>query len=255
MADPVANVFGDSPPVTKTPEGVSSNSSNNVETLLATIKNEDGKQKYDTIEKAIEALAHSQSYIPQIKSQLTEKEIELERIKSELDKRESIEEVVKRLTASRTPDEDYHPAPVGLDEQAVQKLVEQSLGKTLTAREALTKYQGNVSKVQDTLIQRYGDKASEVVAKKASELGITPKDIEGMAGNNPAVVLELFKAQGESTPNPTTHGRNIPPINNQVQELKRPEKSLLRGGSNKERADFMKEIQKQVYARHGITEG
>src|SRR3546814_1766851 len=63
--------------------------------LLKSIKNESGEQKYDSIEKALEALGHSQSFIPQIKSQLTEKEQELERVKAELSQRQSVEEVMR----------------------------------------------------------------------------------------------------------------------------------------------------------------
>lgn len=248
MADAINNVFdGGQPPPQNEP------SNDKLATLLASITNEDGKQKYDNVEKAIEALVHSQTYIPQIKSQLTEKEQELERVKAELAKREAVEDVVKRLAASKNQDADDPQLNVGLDEQTVQKLVEENLGRVLSQRDAQVAYQTNVSKVQDTLVQKFGDKAGEVVAARAAELGITPKDIEKMAGSNPVIALELFKAQGVQTPNPTTHGRNIPPVNDRVEELKRPEKSLLRGGSNKERAEFMKKIRDQVYAKHGIT--
>ena len=60
---------------TPTPTPVTTTISDNpYADLLRNIKNEDGNQKYDTIQKALEALSHSQTYIPQIKSQLTERE-------------------------------------------------------------------------------------------------------------------------------------------------------------------------------------
>jgi hypothetical protein len=225
-----------------------------VATLLKSIKNENGEQKYDSLDKALEALGHSQQFIPQLKSQLTERETELARVKAELEQRESIEAVVQRLTARESTEDGNLHANVGLDEQAVRKLVEQSLVKTLTDRDVQTQYQSNVSKVQDALIAQYGDKTKEVLAEKAAALGTTPKELGDLAGRNPALVLELFKAQGVHTPNPTVRGRNVEPINpQQTEKLKRPEKSLLSGATNKERAEFMQKIKEQVHAKHGIT--
>lgn len=252
MADQPNNVFDDgvTPPVV--PPVAPAN--DRVETLLKSIKNENGDQKYDTIDKALEALGHSQQFIPQIKSQLTEREKEIERLRAELEQRESIESVVQRLTAKEAIEQGNPPAPVGLDEQAVQKLVEQSLGRSLEQRDAQNAYQNNVSKVQDALIAKFGDKTKEVLAEKAASLGTTPKELGDLAGRNPALVLELFKAQGVSTPNPTVRSRNVEPLNVQREEIKRPEKSLLRGGTNKEREDFMKQIAADVRAKHGITD-
>lgn len=253
MTDQSNSVFDDGVTTPVDPPKPSTN--DKVETLLKSIKNENGEQKYDTLDKALEALGHSQQFIPQIKSQLTEKEKEIERLKAELEQRESIESVVQRLTARQTIVEDDPPAPVGLDEQAVQKLVEQSLGRTLEQRDAQTRYQDNVSKVQDALISKFGDKTKEVLAEKAASLGTTPKELGDLAGRNPTLVLELFKAQGVShTPNPTVRGRNVESTNLKPEELKRPEKSLLRGGSNKDREEFMKQIATNVRAKHGITD-
>src|SRR3546814_9614831 len=82
-----------------------------------------------SIEKALEALGHSQSFIPQIKSQLTEKEQELERVKAELSQRQSVEEVMQRLIANNQHGTDDPPITSGLDEQAVMKLVQQTLNQ------------------------------------------------------------------------------------------------------------------------------
>lgn len=252
MADQPSSVFDDGVTAPVVAPGISE--ADKVATLLKSIKNENGEQKYDSLDKALEALNHSQQFIPQIKSQLTEREKEIERLQGELAQREAIEAVLQRLTAREAIDDGNPHAPVGLDEQAVQKLVEQSLGKTLTERDARAQYQGNVSRVQDALLAKFGDKTKEVLAEKAAALGTTPGELGDLAGRNPALVLELFKAQGVSTPNPTVRGRNVEAINVQREELKRPEKSLLRGGTNKDRESFMKQIAAEVRAKHGITD-
>lgn len=255
MADQ-PNVFGEAAPAANL-ETPPQNQVDKTVTLLASIKNEDGAQKYDSIEKAIEALAHSQAYIPQVKTQLSESEQEIARLKAELSQRESIDEVVKRLTAREPEVEADRPAANGMTEQTVEALVKRSLEQTLSQRDAQAVYNGNVSKVQETLIRQFGspEKAQEVVAAKAAALGTTPAALAQQAGQNPALILELFKAQG-STPNPTTPGRNMSLTTPPREPLKRPEKSLLRSAhsTNKNLGDYMKEIQKEVYAKHGITE-
>src|SRR3546814_11469683 len=97
--------------------------------LLKSIKNESGEQKYDSIEKALEALGHRQSFIPQIKSQLTEKEQELERVKAELSQRQSVEEVMQRLIAINQHGTVDPQINSGIEEQEVIKLWQQNTNK------------------------------------------------------------------------------------------------------------------------------
>jgi len=216
--------------------------------LLKSIKNENGEQKYDSLEKALEALGHSQTFIPQIKSQLTEKEKELERIKAELAQRESVEEVMQRLIANNQNGEDHPPTANGLDEQAVMKLVQQTLNQTKQSEII----QSNQSKVQEALSKKFGDKASEAVAKKAAELGTTPKELGELASKNPNLILALFNTQGHSDPTPTRSSVNISAIPAPRTKLERPQKSILSGATTKDQKAFMEQVRAEVYAKHGI---
>src|SRR3989304_5674023 len=65
--------------------------------LLKTIQNEQGQQKYDSLPKALEGLAHAQQYIPQLKTELQTKEQELITLREELAKRPAVDAVVTRL--------------------------------------------------------------------------------------------------------------------------------------------------------------
>lgn len=233
---PPANIQDANPPVDKYAD------------LLKSIKNESGEQKYDSIEKALEALGHSQTFIPQIKTQLTEREAELERIKAELSQRQSVEEVVQRLIANNQHGEDDPPVSSGLDEQAVMKLVQQ----TLNQNKQTETVQLNQRRVQEALKVKYGDKAGDAVAAKAAELGVSPSELGELASKSPAMVLALFQATAPSGANPTTGSVNIPPINHGKEPVGRPEKSVLSGATTRDQKAFLMKVQEEVYAKHGV---
>src|SRR5690348_4083886 len=122
--------------------------------LLKSIKNEAGEQKYKSLDDALVALQHSQEYIPSLKTTLSQREEELGRIKAELEKRASIEEVVSRLAAKQTDKDGLPPTAGGLDEQAFAKLVEQQIMHS-RAQEAA---KSNQERVQKILFKKFGDK-------------------------------------------------------------------------------------------------
>lgn len=247
MADQPGNIFDEGtgkPPVENKPQVPVDKYAD----LLKSIKNENGEQKYDSIEKALEALGHSQSFIPQLKSQLTEKETELQRISAELSQRETVEQVVQRLIANKHDGEGDPPAAKGLDEQAVMKLVQQTLQQTEQTRSV----ERNRNTVQEALKAKFGDKAGEAVAQKAAELGTSPKELGDLASKNPNLVLALFNTQGTKEPSITTGNIHLPPSLNKPPELTRPEKSILSGATTKDQKAFMEKVRASVYAKHGI---
>lgn len=249
MADQPSSVFTN-------PEGTPSegnvvntpNTEGKLADLLKSIKNENGEQKYNSVEKALEALGNAQAFIPQLKSQLSEKDQELERIKNELEQRESVEQVVQRLIAKEPKGEGHPPATSGLDEQAVINLVKQ----TFQQNKQIETVEANRLKVQETLRVQFGDKAGDAVAQKAAELGTTPEELGELASKNPNLVLALFNTQGYKSPTVTVGSHNLPAGLNKPPELKRPEKSLLSGATTKEQKEFMRQVRANVYAKHGI---
>lgn len=241
----VTNQGGDQ--TTKTPSSDSAYAD-----LLAAIRNEEGKPKYDSVQKALEGLSHAQSYIPQLKTELQTKEEEINNLRAEMEKRGSIEDVISRLTAKQDQggqhNEGTPPQQVGLDEQAAKALFEQMLNETKQKES----FRSNEQTVQNTLYAKYGEKTSEVVANKAKELGTTASQLGELAKQNPQMVLALFNTSA-SQAGPTTSSRTIPSSYIQKEDpLERPSKSLLAGATGKEQAEFMRKIKERVYARHGI---
>jgi hypothetical protein len=221
--------------------------------LLAMIKNEEGKQKYDSLPKALEGLVNAQQFIPQLKTELQQKEAELVELRSKLAQQASVEEVVSRLTAqAQQPKAQDTPSQAsGLDEQAVMNLVQQ----TLAQREQQSVSASNSAQVQSALVAKYGDKAGEMVAQRAAALGTTTQKLGELASQNPQLVLELFNTSASKGPTPTTTSVNTSGFNAPVSnELKKPERSLLGGATAKQQTEYMRLIREKVYRDNGITE-
>src|SRR5262245_56050319 len=127
MADQ-PNAFGDGN--NQTPPA---NTPSPLDELLANIKNEAGEQKYKSLEDALRALDASQKYIPELKNQLTGQQSEIAGLREQVSKFGSIDETVQRLLAQQQNRSDNPPSVSGLDEQAVIKLVQQSLQQSKAA--------------------------------------------------------------------------------------------------------------------------
>lgn len=214
--------------------------------LLKSIKNEKGEQKYSSIEKALEALAHSQQYIPELKTELTKKDEQLMLLQQELTEKAKLEETLERL-ASKPNGQEQPPKPSVPDTASLEAM----LNDVLTKREMQSKAEQNLKTVNDKLVAMYGDKAAEVLEKKAQEYGTTKAELANIAKNNPTMVLALFQAQAPSAPRPTTSSVNIPPINKD-EGLKPPSKSLLIGAKHKDVVDYMAQIRETVYKKFNV---
>lgn len=245
MADPADNAFGAAAP---TQEGSATPPANDLGALLSNIKNENGEAKYKSLEDAIRALDHSQRYIPDLKTQLTGAQSKIATLEEQLNKFSNIEESVQRLLA-KEQNSNGNPAPVaGLDEQAVMRLVQQSLQQSKSAEMA----EANFRLVNENLVKKFGDKARDVVATKARELNTTPEALQGLAKENPQLVLTLFQTPAQSDPTHTTGSRNTPlPVKTNEGAIK-PNKSLLAGISDKDRAGYFVDLKKEINAKFGV---
>jgi len=216
---------------------------------LASIKNESGEPKYRDLPTALDALKHSQEYIPQLKSENETLKQEVERLKEQASKVEQMEETLNRLAASKSESEEAPQGTQGLTPEQIQDL----LDNRLQEREQQAKVQANLSEVEQALSTQFGEKAQEVVAQKAQEYGMTPADLKSWAEKSPQAVLALFNAKssaqgGKSKPSSSV---NIPPVapNNEIEVPK-----LSRYASSKERVEQMAAIKRRVYQQYGVEE-
>ena len=218
--------------------------------LLASIKNEQGEPKYKTVEDAIKALASSQAFIPQLLSEKKTLEEEIVTLREKAKKVDNIDEVLAKLSAKEPdPSAKETPSASGLNEEAVVNLVK----KALEDRDNVSKQRTNLQLVQATLAEKFGDKATEAVRKKAQELGTTPEKLGQLSVENPNLVLALFNAEKVKPAQPSTSSVNLHTKAAPV-PLERPSKSLLLGATSKEQTAYMKQIKQEIYKKHGITE-
>ena len=238
------------------PASAGNGSDDTYASYLDNIKNEEGKRKYDSIPKALEGLVNAQQYIPKLKAEKEALELELNKLKEEAGKAASVEEVIKRLQANQAtpPASNQGTPPVtqpeGLNEEAIAKLVQGVLEK----ERAQTSAQSNLGQVTNKLIEKFGDKANDVIKQKASEVGMSVESIKSLASQSPQAALAIFGLQaGTKGSNPTTGGISMPLTTAPTTDVPTPQKSMLLGASNKDVIAYMREIRKAIDAKHGIT--
>jgi len=217
--------------------------------LLASIKNEKGDQKYDSLPKALEGLRNAQEYIPQLKGELSSKDEEINNLREQLLKMKTVEETIEGLKNSQ--EQQGTPSKVGLGEEDVTALLE----RMLSTKEIESKRKTNINTVTQTMKEKFGDKAEEVFYSKASELGLTKEMFNTLASESPKAVLTMF----ETTPskvNITTSSHNTTSMysdDREYQPVQKSEKSVLFGATSKELAEEMRKHQEAVFKKYNIT--
>lgn len=217
---------------------------------LLEIRNERGEPKYDSIEKALDALKHSQEYIPALKTEKEQLAEENARLKAELEKRASVEDTISRFTNQRTPQEPSTTteAPRALDEASVQEMLQ----RALTQREKQQLAESNLSAVRQALVSKFGDKAAEEVKAKAAAMGLPMSEVDRIAATSPSAVLAWFNASSPAPSAAPVRSTVSLPDTPRDEQLKHPGTSLLRGASSKDQIEFMRKIKDEVYRKHGI---
>lgn len=212
---------------------------------LAAIKNESGEQKYDTPEKALEALKHSQQYIPELKSKMELQEQAINELTAKLEATKRVEDIISQ----QTPQQADGPTSQTLGQEDILRLVSEELSK----RSVQDVQKNNQDKVHSTLLSKYGDNAQAEITKKAKEFNMKPSELGELSKSNPAMVLSLFGEKVGNTPI-ATNSYHIPANAPAAEPVARPAKSILSGATAAEQAKHMADIRAEVYRKHGITQ-
>lgn len=200
-------------------------------TLLASVKNENGEQKYKTIEDALKALQHSQSYIPELRQTLQQKEAELAEAKAKADKIAELERTLDALTQNQNSS--VNTSPQGLSEEQIADLVVKTLKQTATAQTQ----KENLNSVVSIMKKQFGDKAEEMFYGKAQEVGLGKDEINQIAAKSPQAALKLLglsssQEMNGGTPKASFNGAAFQP--NPESEIRKNPKSVLMGASTEE---------------------
>lgn len=217
---------------------------------LKEIVNDQGEPKYKDVTSALDALKASQAHIKQLEDEAKARLAEQTQLREELKSKEALEDVVRRLQSNNDPARTVTQPNASLSEDAIAKTID----RVLSQRDVKVIAQKNVDDVTSVLTTKFGDKTKEVVAAKAAELGMTPRELGELSSNKPMLVLSLF-GEKPLTVNPTTSSvttqLNPVKVDN---ELKRPEKSLLvgPGANDKTRGAMMEQIKKKIYKQYDV---
>ena len=156
-------------------------SSNGLDTLLASIKNERGEQKYQSPEEALKGAAHAQQYISELKSQLADMKNKLGELETEGNARSAVEEAFDTLSAQGQGD--VNTTRSSLDEDAVLAILQK--------RETEQVKTANREKIKQMFVSQYGDAAAKKFGEVASELGLTTVELTELAERSPAVIQKV----------------------------------------------------------------
>lgn len=162
------------------------------DTMLSGIKNEQGEQKYRSVEDGLNALKHSQEYIAALKKEMADKDKALAEAKAKEDKISILEQTLAQLT-QRQEEATTKAAP--LDAETLATLVDQRLSHN----QRVTLEAANQQKVVQALQAQFGEKAREVFYEKASQLGLPAEELEKLSAKSPQAVFTMFGIGGEAT--------------------------------------------------------
>lgn len=221
---------------------------------LMAIKKADGTPKYTTLEQALDALKASQEHIPVLENDNKSLKAKVEELTAIEARNKELEEIVRRMTNGEIKNEEkpqgVTPQNGGLSADDAAKLVRDILSQEKQVDTA----KQNITTVQNKLVEKFGDKAPEVLKAKAAELGTSLDKLKELSASSPAMVLALF-GDVNSSSSPTTPSLRINGIKQPDTQVQRPEKSIISGpgATDKNRIELMRKIKEEVYRKHGVT--
>lgn len=179
-------------------------------------------KKYATVEKALEALVHSQDHIARIEAENADIRARAEAALSVEQVHETVQELLKKERETR--------GPVSVDEAALSGV----LDRALTQREQQKIAKENANAVVGALSGKFGEKAQEQYELKAKELGLSVADLNELSKKSPKAVLGYFGISEKAPVVVRTHGSiNTTALNNNSPLPEKP-KSPMSGGTTKD---------------------
>ena len=160
---------------------------------LASITNEDGEQKYSTIEDALKGLQSAQSHIKTI-------EQENNNFKTELSGASKMDDILKAINSNKQ--ESIQTPQTSLDtgnvkDVALAAIMEHEANKTATQ---------NQNTVATTLKEKFGEKAQEMYEKKAKDLGLSVQSLNDLSAMSPNAALRYFDSDKQDTSASSSQG-------------------------------------------------
>lgn len=170
-----------------TPAGTNAPNVNPYADLLGTIRNEQGVPKYGSVEDALKALPHANSFIEQLKREKAEQEAELQRLRGVADKTTELERTVQELL-NKVNDTSNQKLP------PTQEDIAELVNRTLTQRDTERSAKENQAAVVATATKAFGtqEEAGKKFIQAAQEAGLSVPELEALAARSPKAVLKMM---------------------------------------------------------------
>lgn len=151
-------------------------------------------KKFKTAEDLAASKAHTDAHISTLESELKD-------IREELEKRDSIEDIVRK--ARQPVQEPKSSEPTSLDKEGVRSVFKEFQSEQKAA--------SNIVQVDSKMREKFGEAAKKVTQEKASELGVSLDFMKHVASEDPRAFLAWF----QNTPvpegvQPTTSTEGVP---------------------------------------------
>lgn len=190
---------------------------------LAKIVDGEGRQKYESIAKALESIPNAQKHISTL-------EQENAKLRETLEKASKIDEVLAKLQERK----EETTSIKGLEEEDVARLVESFVSK----KEIELKQEENRKLVVSTLQEAYGSEAEKVYKERAAELEMSLDELNALVRSKPKAALRLIGVvKKETAPVKSTGSVSTEQFNIQG---KQPPKSIMGPSSTKDLVDAWK---------------
>lgn len=168
--------------------------------VLSQITNPEGSQKYKNALTALESIKPKDDMIVKLQEEIAEAKLKTLEMEDELSKRDSTQELVKKVMENRQQQQNTD-TPSG--EDAEKKIdIGELVRKEMAASRAEDSKAANRQTVASQLAETYGAKANDVLAGKMVELNVTPEFFTSVIEQSPAAALELLgmKAKAKAAP-------------------------------------------------------
>jgi len=155
---------------------------------IAQIKTEDGRQKYDSVEKAVESIPHKDEFIDTLKAEVAaerQKREDLEKRFGEMETKVSIEDRIADKIASQQG-QDERPSSVDFDEQKLGEMVAASVAAMDTQKQR----QANASRFVEAVVSETKD-VEAFIKDKAASIGIGVETFQDLIAQSPEAALKL----------------------------------------------------------------
>lgn len=139
-------------------------------------------KKYADPFKLDQAYGHAEQHIQRLEAENNE-------LRARAEQGAKMDSVLERLDALYEGRGATTPAQPE-DQVSTDGMTAQDIERIIAQRESQRTAEGNLGKVREELVERYGDQAAEMFSKRSQELGV---DLNGLAAQSPTAVLEFFK--------------------------------------------------------------